>query len=51
MFLPAIRSTNYVFHMCGWSLIDSVVCAGTSSADFSIPEAITDRIRSAAEQF
>jgi len=50
-FTAAINSANYVFRMCGWKLLDSILCAGTSAADFKIPEEVTTRVKTAAEKF
>lgn len=47
-FSTVIHSANYVFRMCGWKQIDSIVCAGTSAADYTIPEHIIGRVQSAA---
>ena len=49
-FRPAIQSTNYVFRMCGWPLIDSILCAGTSAPGFEIPDSILARVKTAAEK-
>lgn len=49
-FLTAINATNYVFRMCGWKLVDSILCAGTSNPNHSIPEQIIDRVTAAANQ-
>ena len=49
-FAPAINSANYVFRMCGWKLIDSILCAGTSSPDFIIPDNLINRAKTAAEK-
>ena len=49
-FLPAINSANYVFRMCGWKLLDSILCAGTSSENFAIPESVINRVKTAAEK-
>ena len=50
-FVPAINSANYVFRMCGWKLLDSVLCAGTSAPNFEIPESVKDRVISSAMKF
>ena len=49
-FAPAINSANYVFRMCGWKLIDSILCAGTSSPDFIISDNLINRAKAAAEK-
>lgn len=49
-FAPAIGSANYVFRMCGWQLVDSILCTGTSQPGYTIPEAITRKVISAAER-
>ena len=50
-FAPAIQSANYVFRMCGWKLLDSVLCAGTSAPDYELPDTITERVISSAMKF
>lgn len=49
-FTASINSANYVFRMCGWQLLDSILCAGTSAAEFEIPKEIIARVISAAEK-
>jgi len=49
-FLPAIRAADYVFRMCGWKQVDSILCAGTSSPGFAIPEELLERVKAAAEK-
>ena len=46
-FAPAINSTNYVFRMCGWKLIDSILCAGTAAEGYEIPAALIERAKAA----
>lgn len=48
-FSAAISSANYIFRMCGWKLLESIVCAGTSADGYTIPAAIIDRAIAAAE--
>ena len=50
-FAAAIQSTNYVFRMCGWKLLDSILCAGTAAEGYEIPQALTDRAKAAATKF
>ena len=47
-FAPAIQSANYVYRMCGWQLIDSILATGTSAAGYTIPEALIERAKAAA---
>lgn len=47
-FAPAIASANYVYRMCGWKLIDSILASGTSAADYTIPETLKERVKAAA---
>lgn len=49
-FAHAIGSANYVFRMCGWKLLDSVLCAGTSTHGFVIPDAVIARVKAAAKK-
>lgn len=49
-FTSAINAANYVFRMSGWKLLDSILCAGTSTVGFEIPEAIIGRVKTAAER-
>ena len=46
-FSPAISSANYVFRMCGWKLVDSILCAGTAAEGYTIPPALIDRAKAA----
>lgn len=47
-FAAAISSANYVFRMCGWNLLDSILCAGTSAENYTIPESLIERAKIAA---
>lgn len=49
-FAPAINSTNYVFRMCGWKLLDSILCAGTSAEGYTIPAELIERAKIAAKK-
>ncbi len=46
-FSAAINSANYVFRMCGWQLLDSILCSGTAAEGYSIPTALTERAKTA----
>jgi len=48
-FSAAINAANYAFRMCGWKLLDSIVCAGTSADGYVIPTALIERAKAAAE--
>ena len=50
-FAPAINSANYVFRMCGWKLLDSILCAGTAADGYTIPAPLIERAKTAASQF
>lgn len=50
-FLPAIASVNYIFRLCGWELLSSIVCPGTSEPGFQVSEHIAGKVVTAAEQF
>ena len=50
-FAPAINSANYVFRMCGWQLLDSILCAGTAAEGYTIPAPLIERAKAAASQF
>ena len=50
-FAHAINSANYVFRMCGWTLLDSILCAGTSTEGFAISDAVITRVIAAADKF
>lgn len=50
MFASSIFFADYVFRMCGWKQLDSILCAGTHAADFESPEGIIQRIKAAAEK-
>ncbi len=47
-FASAIHSANYVFRMCGWQLLDSILCEGTAAEGYTIPPALIDRAKTAA---
>lgn len=49
-FAASINFANYVFRMCGWKLLDSILCAGTAAEGYEIPEALIDRAKAAAEK-
>lgn len=42
-FASSINFSNYVFRMCGWKLLDSILCAGTSAEGYTIPVPLIDR--------
>ena len=50
-FAAAINSTNYVFRMCGWQLVDSILAAGTAADGYTIPNALIDRAKAAGRKF
>ena len=50
-FNPAINAANYVFRLCGWKQIGSILCAGTSAPEFEVPEAVIAQVAAAAEKF
>ena len=50
-FTAAINSANYVFRMCGWKLLDSILCAGTSAESYALPQALKERVISSAMKF
>lgn len=47
-FASAIGSANYVYRMCGWKLIDSILATGTSAEGYTIPEILKERVKAAA---
>lgn len=47
-FASSIHFANYVFRMCGWKLLDSILCAGTAAEGYTIPEALMERAKLAA---
>ena len=49
-FASAINSTNYVFRMCGWKLIDSILCPGTAAEGYEIPAALIDHAKAAGSK-
>ena len=49
-FASSINFANYVFRMCGWKLLDSILCAGTAAEGYEIPEALINRAITAAEK-
>ena len=50
-FAAAINSTNYVFRMCGWQLVDSILAAGTAAEGYAIPDTLIQRAKSAGRKF
>ena len=50
-FAPAINSANYVFRMCEWKQLDSILCTGTSNPNYEIPQALIDRVTASAMKF
>ena len=50
-FAAAIKSTDYVFRMCGWQQLDSILCAGTAAEGYEIPAALIDRAKAAGGKF
>ena len=50
-FAAAIKSTNYVFRMCGWKQLDSILCAGTAAEGYEIPAVLIDRAKAAGGKF
>ena len=49
-FASSINFANYVFRMCGWKLLDSILAAGTAGEGYEIPDALIDRAKAAAEK-
>ena len=50
-FAHAINYTNYAFKLFGWELVDSIVCAGTASPDFSVRPELIARLKAAGAKF
>ena len=50
-FAAAIKTTDYVFRMCGWQQLDSILCAGTAAEGYTIPDALIDRAKAAGGKF
>ena len=49
-FASSINFANYVFRMCGWKLLDSILAAGTAAEGYEIPEALIERAKAAAQK-
>ena len=49
-FASSINFANYVFRMCGWKLLDSILAAGTAAEGYEIPKALVERAKIAVEK-
>lgn len=50
MFRSSIFFADYVFRMCGWKQVDSILCAGTHVTGLVVPDEIRTRVKTAAEK-